>query len=125
MRKIRFRGVLEGDPGRTFVYGDLIDDSTSEEEYHIIRFQEDDFRVKSQTVGEYTGIHDAKRTPIYEGDLLRLNKTDQGVVEWRRGGFVVRVSPSVIVFPLTPFNSYTVDGNIHFGKDNEKRGGAR
>lgn len=125
MRTIKFRGVDAFDPGRTFLYGDLMT-VESGTEISVSIYQNGNTKpVKEATVGQFTGICDRLGTPIYEGDILDLNGYDNGFVSIERGHAMVRVSETDIKFPLTVFNQFEIKGNIHFGKDNEKKGGIR
>lgn len=125
MRTIKFRGVDAFDPDRTFHYGDLrLVESGTETCPYICRNGSMQ-PVKEATVGQFTGICDKLGTPIYEGDILDLNGYDSGFVSIEHGHVMVRVSETDIKFPLTVFNRYEIKGNLHFGKDNEKKGGIR
>lgn len=91
MRAIKFRGktVNNGE----WVEGNLLsinnhyeigwqESSTYEEEGGW--YQEE---VQSDTIGQFTGLHDKDGKEIYEGDILQTRANFIGVVRWNNKGY--------------------------------------
>lgn len=92
-REIKFRGKRIGTG--EWVYGYYYSECGNT--YIIENRQKEDmakrnipFRVKADTIGQYTGLKDRNGRDVWEGDLLRTPEGDIMVVEWVEGGLITR-----------------------------------
>ena len=90
MRTIKFRGKSRLD-GR-WLFGDLfrtdLDGGVSIQTYdEVDGWMTED--VNEKTVGQFTSLFDRNKKEIYEGDIIRINDDESGVIEVRfvRGVF--------------------------------------
>ena len=100
MRKIEFRGKCISRHEKTgeWVYGYIYFNGRCHWIVNNDLFVNDHYEVDPETVGQYTGLKDSKRTaeypegqPIYEGDILqnRIGSNNTWIVMFEDGSFVL------------------------------------
>jgi uncharacterized phage protein (TIGR01671 family) len=118
-REIKFRALATY--SNEFVYGWLIKKRSGISDYMIREDSGMEHDLLTETIGQYTGLKDEKKVPIYEGDIVSFPDLSEyynndrevkktGVVEFRRGGFVVQ---SKNEWMWLVFEYAEVIGNIH------------
>lgn len=137
MREIKFRGKTIN--ATRWVYGCL---AKVEDDSAVIEFDDELGHcyspiVYANTVGQYTGLKDAKGKEIYEGDLLKsaFSKNVFGVVTWNEKGYFCIIPISLLKDKYRSDNDFaglgymlekkidglscefTVIGNIHDNPD--------
>lgn len=124
MRTIKFRAkrLMNG----SWVYGDL---HLIAAHPHIHPAKGVSYLIKEETIGQFTSLYDRNKKEIYEGDLLKLQDDDTGLIEVRfvRGVFAFLWQGNLDdEMPINaPTHEWaTVVGNIH---DNPEllKGGAQ
>jgi len=116
MRQIRFRGKNK-DTGK-WNYGGIIIYPRSQDcfiqEYGINHRDEETAAskpVESETVGQFTGLHDQDGNEIWEGDIIEM---DYGLAEvyWKEGRFMIDFGLDADQLNYHHMSSI-VKGNIH------------
>ena len=96
MREIKFRGLPVDDEihGDSFINGSLsIGCTTSTSkiiEYGIHQYNCYPIEVKPETIGQFTGIFDKNKEPIFEGDIISISFTTYGQQPYTESKYVTR-----------------------------------
>lgn len=113
MREIKFRGLSNSG----WVYGVYVDGYIingvveANDEYITI---ESWMPVDKNTISQYTGLEDKNRVEIYEDDIVEVYGIYNSVVEFFKGGFILRINGEI--YPLRLFSKKVV-GNIYENGD--------
>ena len=119
MREIKFR-AKEAESGK-FVYGDL-HLLCKQPHIHMVGVKA---VVKTDTIGQFTGMHDSAGRPIYEGDIVRSDLITPMEVYYESGTamFMLRDRQTSWVVAIGELAGLEVIGNVYDNLDLLKGGG--
>lgn len=125
-REIKFKGKRIDK--NEWVYGHYTDSITTNGRYHYIQCTPHDnanqtYRIRPETVGQFTGLYDKNGKEIYEGDIIRTDGNDftyEVIYNEKSAAFIGKRNSRVFGL-LDLYESDTVCreiiGNIHDNKE--------
>jgi len=104
MREIEFRGIVECDGRRNWVYGFYLKSAARDgnARHHIVEEDGLTYDIDPETVSQYTGLTDKNGVKIFDGDfVMRRNTESIGIenkilylVSFENGAFVMKPKDS-------------------------------
>ena len=101
-REIKYRGlktfqIFSGETKNIWIYGFYLKRGTYGDpgpQAHIFVYENgyEGYRVKAETIGQFTGLLDCDDKEIYEDDIISFDNGKIGQVEFNHGCFVVNCS---------------------------------
>ena len=117
-REIKFRGlktfqIFSGEIKRVWIYGFYLKRGTYGDpgpQAHIFVYENgyEGYRVDEKTIGQFTGYFDRDDNEIYEDDIVSLDDGRNGVIDFFRGAFVIRIGKTKIPKFLADFRKWQI-----------------
>ena len=117
-REIKFRGlktfqIFSGEIKRVWIYGFYLKRGTYGDpgpQAHIFVYENgyEGYRVDEKTIGQFTGYFDREDNEIYEDDIVSLDDGRNGVIDFFRGAFVIRIGKAKIPKFLADFRKWQI-----------------
>ena len=105
-REIKYRGlktfqIFSGEIKQVWIYGFYLKRGTYGDpgpQAHIFVYENgyEGYRVDSKTIGQFTGFFDSEGNEIYEDDIVTIDDSKVGIIEFFKGSFVVRIGKEKI-----------------------------